>query len=1105
MVNFLSAQNNNNQKNSPYIPEVYPKTPENSALLKNIELPPGTYTGTYGYKIDLGTVNLKSLNLPISLDYSTTGIKVNGISGRVGTGWVLNVGNISLNRDVRGVSDNLVQEVNLNKKYYNFNPNDGDTSSPNGNSDYSIARRLTGLFQGEITGNFPSLDANRDYYIYSLASNSGRFIEDSQGNFHTIPKDDLKILNNRTLVDNKGNTYYFAEYRSISNNGLYSNLNDSGISGPYVKNIGYAFRLDSIKLVTNEVIEFSYVKDDYKFTSAYNKSLDLKTSNTDKNPTRLCIDYGKMPSINRNHQEVTDYTIKEINYPNGKIVFDYIDNNQEVEGGKVLKSVKFYQNNQLYKDYSLESSFTTSESPSQIAAKYNENFSKRLFLFNVNERFTNANYTLDYYGVNQTSLQTDFPARFSGKEDYWGSYNHVGDFLPSSNFYTNNLGVLTKYDGANKNPNLNDAIIGSLQSIKFPTGGFQKIQYELDDFHGEGYKETYSEERNLGVFATFSEIRRSVTKTLVIQESSPIYKTKLEFLYEGMEKVDFNPPNDLPTVSHYKVKVYVNNILRITLYDKGPHDIYESPYIQNSIDVKNGDVLDFIFSYQEINSIGGNPKLTFNVPATVGLTYTVLKQRDIPSVNKNAGNLRVKELVLKENANTDTYKKQYIYRKFDKPNESSGYFLGRDMNMNFYTRKPYHEYNPDPNFFCEYLNVSSQNYYNLYALENKSVVYPNVTEKIINVKDNSFYTIDKKFSVPSKIGYSEFQLPFIQGPYNGYMGGLLLNEDYKNDNNKIVKTISNTYEFDNYFNQFSSKYDNEFPDYIYPAMDLSIRSTYGNASRQEVHTFDVNPYHYPSTWIKLMQTKEIDYLDNNKFIEKVKSFSYDYNQLKPIKELVSNSKGEDITTEYQYPSNLTTGYPESTKMNRLVNENRISEPVITKQQVGSVYVSEVRNQYNEFYGLLQKSAVFQKKGKDILITQTTDRKIVYNSYDAKGNMTQYTVENGLPVAIIWGYNTQYPIAKIEGANYSAVEQFVSALQTASNNGTLTKDSFSSLRTALPNAMITTYVYKPLVGVTTITGANGISENYTYDSANRLEEIKNDKNEVLKTFQYNYKN
>ncbi|WP_314244799.1 hypothetical protein [Empedobacter tilapiae] len=1094
---LISFVGKSQEKGTWYIPDIYPKTPENVALIKNIDLPPGTYTGTYGYKVDLGNISLKNLNLPISLDYSTTGVKVNAISGRIGTGWVLNVGNISLNRDVRGVSDNTIEEFKLEKKYFEFQPNNDDPVISGPNGDYTLATKLAGISRTAVI-NSPTLDANKDYFIYSLNSNSGRFIQDSKGKFHTIPKDDAKILNTKTLIDNQGNTYYFTEYANISNFNMYSSIDGdgNGVAMPY-KNTSFAFRLDSIKLPTDEIVKFNYETDNYNYTSSFNKSLDIKIDGTDKSPLKPCIDYNGA-SVNRAYQLVTDFVIKEISYPNGKIIFDYTLNNQEVIGGKVLKNVKFYQNNQLYKNYNLESDFTTSTIPSQIIPQYNnENLSKRLFLFKVNESLTNTNYLFNYYGVNKITLKTDFPSRFSGKEDYWGSYSSIGDFLPTSNKYIDKFGILTFYQGADKNPILNDAIIGSMESIQLPTGGFQKIKYDLDDFYDEGYKEIYQEVINNGVAVSHSEVMNKVTKTITINENSFISNATIFFSYPGIGYINYDPnTSSLPTVSYYYVDVSINGKHWKRLIGK------EGESLEFKDMIRNGDVIAFQFHY--VSSKFGTP---LDSGAWVDISYTINKEKDIPFVYRKAGNLRMQELMLKESANSETYKKQYLYKKFDKPDEPSSFFLGRDMNMNYYSVKPYNHpviENEERDVYCEYLNVSSQNNFNLYALENKSVVYPNVTEKIINVKDNSFYTIEKEFSIPNKIAYSEYQLPFTQGSYNGFMGGLLKNEIHKDDKGNIIKTITNTYEFDNYFNQFSSKYDTEYPEYIYPAMDISVRSSYTGSARGLGYTFDVNVYHYPSTWIKLKETKEVDFF-NNSSIEKIKTFTYNYNQIKPIKEVTKNSKGETLTTEYQYPPDLVSDYEQSEIMQEMVKRNMIATPVITKSINEPTVLSEQRTLYKYFPGtsgnLILPEFVYAKKGKN---TTVNDRKITYNSYDAKGNLTQYTLENGIPVAIIWGYNGQYPVAKIEGSTFANATSKLANYLTKIQNGTLTATEQSTIRTLIPDAMLTSYTYKPLIGVTSITGPNGQSEFYNYDSSNRLQSIVNEKNEVIKTFEYNYK-
>nr|WP_260392659.1 RHS repeat domain-containing protein [Empedobacter brevis] len=133
------------------------------------------------------------------------------------------------------------------------------------------------------------------------------------------------------------------------------------------------------------------------------------------------------------------------------------------------------------------------------------------------------------------------------------------------------------------------------------------------------------------------------------------------------------------------------------------------------------------------------------------------------------------------------------------------------------------------------------------------------------------------------------------------------------------------------------------------------------------------------------------------------------------------------------------------------------------------------------------------------------RKISYDSYDTKGNLTQYTLENGIPVSIIWGYKGQYPIAKIEGSTNTELSNYIQLAEgnIQSNNDTY-ELIFEKIREHFPNSMITTYLYQPLVGVTSITAPNGQTEYYKYDEFGRLVEIRNDKKEVIKTFEYKYK-
>ena len=63
--------------------------------------------------------------------------------------------------------------------------------------------------------------------------------------------------------------------------------------------------------------------------------------------------------------------------------------------------------------------------------------------------------------------------------------------------------------------------------------------------------------------------------------------------------------------------------------------------------------------------------------------------------------------------------------------------------------------------------------------------------------------------------------------------------------------------------------------------------------------------------------------------------------------------------------------------------------------------------------------------------------------------------------------------------------------------------FNNLRSSLPDARIVSYTYIPLVGILSETDVNGLTTYYEYDTFSRLSLIKDDKNNILKKFEYHY--
>ena len=129
-----------------------------------------------------------------------------------------------------------------------------------------------------------------------------------------------------------------------------------------------------------------------------------------------------------------------------------------------------------------------------------------------------------------------------------------------------------------------------------------------------------------------------------------------------------------------------------------------------------------------------------------------------------------------------------------------------------------------------------------------------------------------------------------------------------------------------------------------------------------------------------------------------------------------------------------------------------------------------------------------------------------NLYDEFGHVLEVEQDSGVKICYIFGYNKTQPIAKIENATYSSIESQVSNLQSISNSGSEDEliTALNGLRNSLPNAMVTTYTYKPLIGVSTITDPKGDKITYSYDSSGRLQSVKDKDGNVLSENQYNYR-
>ncbi|WP_334126101.1 hypothetical protein [Empedobacter brevis] len=472
---FLSvnafAQNNSSAVSTP---DVFPKTPEAASLGKFIDIPSGNYTGVATFTIPLYEIEFDGEKIPIQLTYITTGVKVGEIASRVGLGWALDYG-ASLSQQVIGYPDFYGHSQRRIIDPSTFNPNTGSSI------DKQYASEATNVTHGV------PIDLQPDLFSYSIIGDNGHFIVDADGNRGIpMPYNQTNITDKgRKIVNDKG---FIHEFSSAILSATSYNTCNTSVSFEY-NDPNYKINKISNPSKTKEIsFVYSLTSNTKYFVSKVEQKLiqQIRHSGYGGNPIP--------PPISENCYNYTvgkDPILTEIKFPNGKIIFSYVQSiegeakRKDLPGDYILKNVKVMNNNNsVIRDYTFNyyykqsSSFPTGIQPFYLS--FMDGVDYRLYLESVKENLSNSEYKLEYYiGNNNQTL----PHRMSNDQDYWGVYNGTNNSTSIPTFKFQNLnGGIQEYTGANKNPNLNFGIIGNLKKIVYPTKGYTKITYQNDDY-----------------------------------------------------------------------------------------------------------------------------------------------------------------------------------------------------------------------------------------------------------------------------------------------------------------------------------------------------------------------------------------------------------------------------------------------------------------------------------------------------------------------------------------------------------------------------------------------------------------------------------------------
>lgn len=949
---------------------VIPPSPTAASLARYGEVPVSYYTGLPQISIPMYEVKQGNISVPVSLSYHAGGIKVEEMASWVGLGWSLRSGGV-ITRSVRGLPDE-------SQSFFNPANNISTLLSSTGNTLLNFLRGTENLTE----------DGESDIYSFSLGDESGSFFYDQSGVIHMLPLSKIQVIKTTAgfqVNDTKGTSYYFEnpEYTVVEKTKTQGsvpplpNIFNISPTAWYLTRIISGDRADTVRF------EYEGFITNYDLAPVETKYQIIEYGGSLCNLTN---------SITRTYNKVYGQRLTRIRFRNGSVKFKANTDREDLLGDKRLDEVEILNADEsVFKKYFLYYTYFESINYGCETATYPTN--KRLKIDSVVEASgtkRNPPYIMGYDSQN-------LPCRTSYGRDHWGYYNGVSynTTLVPSFTYPGPSGPLI-YAGADRS--VNPYFVGacSLNKMTYPTGGYTNYEFESNTVWN---LTTISNPVQNGVYISLAgdppQAQYTVNFTINISPSS--LNNDLGGVIATINA--YKTLGDNTVVNAYLEKLDANgnriDLLNLTQGQQTNYHMGNGTYrlvaqlpLPLSSDLSVYDPFNIAITWQE-------PGPT----STVGSNIAV-------------GGQRIKKI---QDYSADNAPQRTWNFDYNVDNKSTGgmqALLNYTHEMTFLKREnsplggQFYLYN------CKY--IVRQAYTNLPLTQTAGgqigYEYVKVTE---TGNGHSIYQFTTPVTNPDEL-FDEF--PYAPPVSFEWQRGLLLKkQDFVEGQTVPVHVTHNVYGTLTSISEFysgivaGSDYISDLPNNIPPMYTVY----------PVISEFEYLQYTYDTLF---------DRNDHARYIVNATQHEYNPVDLQLASSRVTDSKGQELVTEYKYPSSYANTAMQGT-IQTLKQKNMLSNIVSEKVLNGGMLVKGTVNEYNADGNLQQRylfesstpvnNPAFDASNVNPLPTYfKSDQSFSYHA--ASRRISQVTDAGAMATSFLWDYSNTLPVAKAINAPASAI-------------------------------------------------------------------------------------